>query len=72
MLDPNPSARPGRRRAPSSRCDDAAEVDVVHTDLTGAGYASALAPCDAPWGQRYATVQDPDGNPVDLFAPLAG
>jgi hypothetical protein len=25
---------------------------------------------DAFWGQRYATVLDPDGNPVDLFAPL--
>jgi uncharacterized glyoxalase superfamily protein PhnB len=23
---------------------------------------------DAFWGQRYATVLDPDGNPVDLFA----
>ena len=27
-------------------------------------------PFDAFWGQRYATVHDPDGNPVDLFAPL--
>lgn len=24
------------------------------------------------WGQRYATVLDPDGNIVDLFAALAG
>jgi hypothetical protein len=30
-----------------------------------------LNPYDAPWGQRYATVLDPDGNIVDLFAPLA-
>lgn len=22
------------------------------------------------WGQRYAVVRDPDGNDVDLFAPL--
>ncbi|MFL6036949.1 MAG: glyoxalase, partial [Gaiellaceae bacterium] len=27
-------------------------------------------PFDAFWGQRYATVVDPDGNAVDLFAPL--
>ena len=27
-----------------------------------------LAPFDAPWGQRYAMVRDPDGNGVDLFA----
>ncbi|MCZ6462364.1 MAG: glyoxalase, partial [Actinobacteria bacterium] len=25
---------------------------------------------DAFWGQRYATVLDPDGNAIDLFAPL--
>jgi uncharacterized glyoxalase superfamily protein PhnB len=28
------------------------------------------SPFDAFWGQRYATVLDPDGNTVDLFAPL--
>ncbi|MGZ8752484.1 MAG: VOC family protein, partial [Acidimicrobiia bacterium] len=22
------------------------------------------------WGQRYATIHDPDDNAVDLFAPL--
>jgi uncharacterized glyoxalase superfamily protein PhnB len=38
--------------------------------LVAAGYRSHLAPFDAFWGQRYATVFDPDGNPVDLFAPL--
>ena len=25
---------------------------------------------DAFWGQRYATVLDPDGNAVDLYADL--
>ena len=25
-------------------------------------------PFDAFWGQRYAQVKDPDGNPVDIFA----
>ena len=29
-----------------------------------------LKPYDAPWGMRYATVADPDGNWVDLFALL--
>jgi hypothetical protein len=28
------------------------------------------APWDAPWGQRYAVVKDPDDNGIDLFAPL--
>jgi len=39
--------------------------------LTTAGHPGSLNPYDAPWGQRYATVLDPDGNMVDLFAPLA-
>jgi hypothetical protein len=29
-------------------------------------------PWDAFLGQRYAVVSDPDGNHVDLFAPLQG
>jgi catechol 2,3-dioxygenase-like lactoylglutathione lyase family enzyme len=49
-------------------CSDATEVDRVHAELSAAGHASVKAPWDAPWGQRYATVQDPDGHQVDLFA----
>jgi catechol 2,3-dioxygenase-like lactoylglutathione lyase family enzyme len=52
------------------RCDSPAEVDSVYEDLLGAGYHGELKPWDAFWGQRYATVHDPDGNGVDLFAPL--
>jgi catechol 2,3-dioxygenase-like lactoylglutathione lyase family enzyme len=48
-----------------------AEVDALFEKVTAAGYAGPLRPYDAPWGQRYATVADPDGNWVDLFAPLA-
>lgn len=48
-----------------------AAVDALHDELVAAGYHSELAPFDAFWGQRYAVVLDPDGNGVDLFAPLA-
>ena len=48
------------------------EVDAMFERLTQAGYSGSLQPYDAPWGQRYATVLDPDGNLVDLFAPLSG
>ena len=51
-------------------CEGPAEVDRLHLELTVAGARSHLAPFDAPWGQRYATVLDPSGNAVDLFAPL--
>jgi catechol 2,3-dioxygenase-like lactoylglutathione lyase family enzyme len=51
---------------------DPAAVDAAYTELTAAGHHGELAPFDAFWGQRYAVVHDPDGNGVDLFAPLAG
>jgi catechol 2,3-dioxygenase-like lactoylglutathione lyase family enzyme len=48
-----------------------AEVDALFDKLTAAGHAGTLKPYDAPWGMRYATVSDPDGNWVDLFALLS-
>jgi catechol 2,3-dioxygenase-like lactoylglutathione lyase family enzyme len=51
-------------------CDGPADVDRLHLELTVGGARSHLAPFDAPWGQRYATVLDPAGNAVDLFAPI--
>lgn len=47
-----------------------ADVDALFEKVTAAGYSGVLEPYDAPWGQRYATVADPDGNWVDLFAAL--
>lgn len=47
------------------------DVDALFARVTRAGHRGELAPFDAPWGQRYATVVDPDGTSVDLFAPLA-
>ena len=60
----------GHRMALAFGCDSPAEVDAAWAELTGAGYAGHLEPWDAFWGMRYAVVRDPDGNPVDLFAPL--
>jgi uncharacterized glyoxalase superfamily protein PhnB len=45
-------------------------VDALFEIVTAAGHPGALKPFDAPWGQRYATVTDPDGTSVDLFCPL--
>jgi uncharacterized glyoxalase superfamily protein PhnB len=50
---------------------DPAGVDAAYADLTVAGHRGEMEPFDAPWGQRYAVVLDPDGTGVDLFAPLA-
>lgn len=51
-------------------CDSPEEVDRAFSDLAAKGAGVLKEPFDAFWGQRYATVLDPSGNPVDLFAPL--
>jgi catechol 2,3-dioxygenase-like lactoylglutathione lyase family enzyme len=60
----------GHGMALAFACASPDEVDAAHAELTAAGAGSALEPWDAFWGMRYAVVHDPDGNPVDLFAPL--
>lgn len=52
------------------RLDVPADVDATYEKLVAAGYHGHKAPWDAFWGQRYALIHDPDGNSVDLFAPL--
>jgi len=51
-------------------CGSPGEVDATHGKIVEAGFRSKAEPYDAFWGQRYATVVDPDGNAVDLFAAL--
>jgi catechol 2,3-dioxygenase-like lactoylglutathione lyase family enzyme len=70
-------ARPGWTRPaggpPVFLCvqlDSPAEVDHTYAELTAAGYRGVREPWDAFWGMRYATVLDPDGNGVDLYAAL--
>jgi uncharacterized glyoxalase superfamily protein PhnB len=60
----------GHRIAVAFQCDSPEDVDRVHDELVAAGAESERAPWDAFWGQRYAEIKDPDGNVVDLFAPL--
>jgi catechol 2,3-dioxygenase-like lactoylglutathione lyase family enzyme len=52
-------------------CEGPDEVDRVYDAFCEAGYRAERPPFDAFWGQRYATVLDPDGNAVNLFAPLS-
>lgn len=47
-----------------------ADVDAKYAVLTAAGVTALQEPFDAPWGMRYATVADPAGNGVDLYANL--
>ena len=50
--------------------DSPGEVDAVASRVAAAGHSVITEPYDAPWGQRYATVADPDGYRTDLFALL--
>lgn len=52
------------------RAGSPAEVDEAYARIVAAGHRGRTEPWDAPWGQRYATVLDPDGNSIDLYAPL--
>jgi uncharacterized glyoxalase superfamily protein PhnB len=54
------------------RCESASAVDKLFAELVAGGAIAHRQPWDAFWGQRYATLRDPDGNGVDLFAPLEG
>lgn len=51
-------------------CDAPTDVDETYRAVLSAGSTSVKEPFDAFWGQRYATVEDPDGNHVDLYASL--
>lgn len=72
MFNENWNEHPtGHRIGLAFLCDSPAEVDTLYENVVAAGYGSHKAPWDAFWGQRYAVVIDPDGNLVDLFAPLS-
>lgn len=61
----------GHRMALAFECASPDQVDSQYTCLVDAGHVSQREPFDAFWGQRYAVVLDPDGNPVDFYCPLA-
>ena len=69
-FDPDWQASGSGRVTLAAQCASPAEVDRMHAELSELGAGSHLAPFDAFWGQRYATVLDPDGIRVDLYASL--
>lgn len=60
----------GHRIGIAFLCDSPAGLDSLHAELLLHGVESYKDPWDAFWGQRYAQIKDPDGNVIDLFAPL--
>jgi uncharacterized glyoxalase superfamily protein PhnB len=60
----------GNQLALAFECSSPTEVDETYARASDAGFHGEKEPWDAFWGQRYAQLQDPDGVPVDLYAPL--
>lgn len=44
--------------------------DETHVSLSAAGYAPDADPADAPWGERYFHITEPDGNEISFARPL--
>jgi catechol 2,3-dioxygenase-like lactoylglutathione lyase family enzyme len=59
----------GHRVALAFLCPSPTDVDAKYEELAALGHGHK-EPWDAFWGQRYASMKDPDGNQIDLFAPL--
>jgi uncharacterized glyoxalase superfamily protein PhnB len=59
----------GHRIALAFLCSSPDEVDDKYDELASLGHGHK-EPWDAFWGQRYASLKDPDGNQVDLFASM--
>ena len=60
----------GNQLALAFECSGPAEVDETYAQVKAAGFGTEKEPWDAFWGQRYAQLRDPDGVPIDLYAPL--
>jgi uncharacterized glyoxalase superfamily protein PhnB len=69
-IDPNWQKATGNGIALCFKQTSAQQVDEIYTKLTAAGFKGIKAPWNAFWGHRYACVNDPDGNQIDLFAQL--
>lgn len=46
------------------------DVDDMYHRVVDAGYLPSAEPADAPWGERYFHVRDPDGHELSFAKPL--
>ena len=46
------------------------DVDAMHDRALAAGFTPSMAPADAPWGERYFHITDPDGHELSFARPL--
>lgn len=48
-----------------------ADVDALHARAVDAGSSPEMPPSDAPWGERYFHLRDPDGHELSFARPIA-
>lgn len=46
------------------------DVDEMYARALAAGFAPETSPSDAPWGERYFHLRDPDGHELSFARPL--
>lgn len=46
------------------------DVDATYQRFTGAGETPSSVPEDAPWGERFFHIADPDGHELSFARPL--
>src|SRR5262249_44536617 len=46
------------------------DVDAVHPRAVAAGLRPDTTPADAPWGERFFHLTDPDGHELSFARPL--
>ena len=47
------------------------DVDAMFRRVLAAGFDAETSPADAPWGERYFHIHDPDGHELSFARPLA-
>jgi catechol 2,3-dioxygenase-like lactoylglutathione lyase family enzyme len=48
------------------------DVDAMYERALTAGFDPDTSPADAPWGERYFHIHDPDGHELSFARPLKG
>jgi len=46
------------------------DVDAVYRSAVAAGHVPSTEPADAPWGERYFHLSDPDEHELSFARPL--
>jgi catechol 2,3-dioxygenase-like lactoylglutathione lyase family enzyme len=47
------------------------DVDAMYRRALAAGFDPETSPTDAPWGERYFHIRDPDGHELSFARPLS-